>query len=145
MASAEKEYMLAYQKKIARRNKIIGFVSIVSFGGSMGFAGVSSVKQAIEGNTSSSQSKAASVESSLNQQIKGFELVLQREPENRTALEGLVRLRLALKDEKGAIAPLEKLVKLQPDRKDYKVALEQLKKGEGKSDPKQKPSPAKVK
>ena len=95
----------------------------------MVFAAVPAIKQAIESDTSS-QSQAAAVESSIQKQIKGFELVLQREPENKTALEGLVRLRLALKDEKGAIAPLEKLVKLEPERGDYKVMLERLQKGE---------------
>lgn len=133
MASAEKEYMMARQKRSQRIRRIVGLVSLVSFSSSMVFAAVPAIRNAMENDTSS-QSQAASVESSLKKQAKGFELVLQREPENKTALEGLVRLRLALKDEKGAIAPLEKLVELRPERGDYKVVLERLKKGVGKGE-----------
>ncbi len=137
MASAEKEYMMARQKRSQRIKKIVGLVSLVGFSSSMVFAAVSGMRNAMENNTSS-QSQAASVESSLQKRAKGFELVLQREPENKTALEGLVRLRLALKDEKNAIAPLEKLVGLQPERGDYKAALERLKKKIGKGESKRK-------
>lgn len=145
MASAEKEYMMARKRRSQRVKKIIGWVSLVAFVGSMGFAAVPMVKQAIEADKAS-QSRAASLESSLRKRAKGFELVLQREPENKTALEGLARLRLALKDDKGAIAPLEKLVKLQPQRGDYQAVLQQvrqkLRKGEQQNQ-KQSPSQSK--
>ncbi|MEG4892284.1 MULTISPECIES: tetratricopeptide repeat protein [unclassified Microcoleus] len=76
---------------------------------------------------------AVSQESLLAAQERGYVTVLQREPQNQTALEGLANVRLQMNNKVGAIEPLEKLVKLNPDRGDYKELLGQLKsQGEGK-------------
>ena len=64
-------------------------------------------------------------------QAKGYEAVLQREPENPTALRGLLETQLALGDVKGAIAPLEKLAKLNPNETYYAVLLAQAKQQTG--------------
>jgi len=64
-----------------------------------------------------------SFEQVLQDQARGYELVLVREPHNQTALEGLAQTRLDLNDPAGAIAPLETLVKLYPDHPDYKTQL----------------------
>ncbi|TBR60235.1 hypothetical protein B4U84_04940 [Westiellopsis prolifica IICB1] len=132
MASSGEEYLLNRNKKIERRKRILTWVSIVSFVGSGVFAIVPTLQQVIENPST----QPVSAESSLQQQEQGFELVLQREPENRTALEGLVKIRLQSQDLKGAVEPLEKLVKLNPERQDYKRTLEQLKQqvAQGKSD-----------
>lgn len=63
----------------------------------------------------------------LEQQLKGYQQVLQREPNNQTALEGLAQTHLQMQNAKAAIAPLEKLVKLNPDRSDYVTLLKQTK------------------
>ncbi len=69
----------------------------------------------------------ASVQAELEAQARGYELVLEREPDNQTALQGLVDARIQLKDINGIVEPLEKLVELNPGVPDYAVLLAQTK------------------
>jgi len=55
----------------------------------------------------------------LQVQENGYEAVLEREPNNENALEGLVQTRIDMKDYEGAVKPLEKLVELNLEREDY--------------------------
>jgi cytochrome c-type biogenesis protein CcmH/NrfG len=129
---SNEEYLINRSKQIKRRQKLITVVSIVSFFGSIVFSAIPIIQQAINRPNAA----VAQAENSLETQAKGLEIVLKREPENQVALEGLVNVRIKLKDTEGAVQTLEKLVKLHPERQDYKVVLEQLKKEVGKSDPK---------
>lgn len=61
----------------------------------------------------------------LEDEVKGYELVVQREPQNITAWRGLAEARLQQGNFQGAIAPLEQLAKLNPDQTDYGVLLAQ--------------------
>ncbi len=133
MANAEKEYMEARTKRTQRKNKILALVSLVSFAGSGLFTVVPALQKALSQDTTL-QAAASAETISLQKQRQGYELVLQREPNNKVALEGLVKVRLQLKDGDGAIAALEKLKQSHPEREDYKIALEDLKKRFGKSD-----------
>ncbi|MEQ9001556.1 MAG: tetratricopeptide repeat protein [Coleofasciculus sp. B1-GNL1-01] len=67
----------------------------------------------------------------LEEQAKGYELVLQREPQNQTALRGLLEAKLRLGDVEGAIAPLETLAELNPDQAEYGVLLAQAREQTG--------------
>lgn len=127
MTSSEKEYLEARTKKTKRLQRIFTWVSIISFGGSTVMAVVPTLYNAIS-ETPKQQKAASDASTALQQEAQGFEMVLQREPENRIALEGLVNIRLQMKNVKGAMVPLEKLVKLFPDRQDYRTQMEQLKK-----------------
>ncbi len=69
----------------------------------------------------------ASMQAELESQARGYELVLEREPENQTALEGLVDTRIQMGDIEGVVQPLQKLVDLNPDVTDYAVLLAQTK------------------
>lgn len=79
-----------------------------------------------------SNSPASDQKSKLQDEARGYELVLQREPENQTALKGLLQARLQLLTQKegtiqGVIEPLEKLAKLNPEQTEYAVLLAQAK------------------
>jgi cytochrome c-type biogenesis protein CcmH/NrfG len=99
---------------------------VIGFGGSTLFTLVPMFKDALQRQNQPQTTEVNSAEVQLKAQEKGYQSVLQREPENLTALEGLVNVRLQLNDPKGAIEPLEKLVKLRPEREDYKALLVQL-------------------
>jgi predicted Zn-dependent protease len=99
-----------------------------------------------------SKNSAQSQNAQLQAEEKGFLGVLQREPNNQTALRGLVEIRLRRGDAPGTKTALERLVKLNPDNKQYKELLTALNKqvaetkkvGTLKSpDPKQPPKSSK--
>ncbi len=110
-----------------RIKQIFALVSMAGFAGSTIFGMVSLFSS---GLSSQHQQKSAPVavsqESLLAAKERGYVTVLQREPQNQTALEGLANVRLEMNNGKGAIEPLEKLVKLHGDRADYKQLLGQV-------------------
>lgn len=63
----------------------------------------------------------------LSAEASGYEKVLLREPNNDTALNGLLQIRLQQKDIPGAISPLEKLAKIHPEQTEYTILLAQAK------------------
>lgn len=75
--------------------------------------------------------EAADMRAELEDRARGYELVLEREPNNRTAIEGLVETRIQLGDLEGVVAPLEKLAELNPNTPEYRVLLGQTKQSIG--------------
>jgi cytochrome c-type biogenesis protein CcmH/NrfG len=124
MATSGDDYLVQRGKQIERKKRIVTYIGMVSFGGSMLFGGVNTIKQAWE---KPKQAVVQSAETELQKQVKGYELVLQREPNNQTALEKLSMIRLRMGDNKSAIALMERLVKLHPDRQDYQAVLADVK------------------
>ena len=91
-------------------------------------------------NQANGDNKLSSSEqkSKLEDQVRGYELVLQKDPENQTALKGVLQARLGLLSQKSqgevkpadiqaVIEPLEKLAKLNPQKSEYGVLLAQAK------------------
>lgn len=107
-------------------HRVIAIVGGGAFLGSTALAITSIFRDALT-QPVSSEATAPKIEDRLAAQERGYEKVLQREPQNQVALEGLVSVRLQRQDASGAIAPLEKLVELYPDRSDYKMLLAQMK------------------
>lgn len=121
--------------------KIAVLVSVVSFFGSTAFGAVGAFNSARNQSTQNPTTDTAAVESpmqlqqaQLQLQEREYEVVLKREPENQVALQGLVEVRLQMKNEKDAVKPLEKLVQLNPEHKDYKTLLAQVKQQVGRGD-----------
>lgn len=115
-------------RKSNRKQKIAMLVSLVLFGsttllGALRFYSL----------TPTLPTQAAQPSLSLDEQARQYEAILQREPENQTALTGLTDVRLRMQDLYGAIDPLEKLVKLNPDRSDYAELLARVKRVQAKS------------
>jgi cytochrome c-type biogenesis protein CcmH/NrfG len=108
------------QKPIQR---ILVILSGLAFAGSTVLGMVSLLTTDIQASKDTSKTAAASKDEQLKAQAQGYELVLQREPENQVALSGLVDTRLQMNDLQGAVEPMEKLVKLHPDRSDYLEGL----------------------
>jgi tetratricopeptide (TPR) repeat protein len=82
----------------------------------------------LKSERTSEQSHLSQVEQQkLASQALGYQMVLEREPNNQTALRGLLDTRLQQGDLKQAIEPLEKLAQLNPQQSDYLLLLAEAK------------------
>jgi tetratricopeptide (TPR) repeat protein len=111
---------------VARIAVLIGLVSLLGFSVT---PMVSAVLEARQSNPPDARASAEAAEqenkADLEDRARGYELVLQREPDNETALLGLLQIKLQLNDIKGTVEPLEKLAQLNPQDTRYKVLLAQ--------------------
>ena len=83
------------------------------------------------GSTPDGASGATEAEAELRARARGYELVLEREPENQTAILGLVDTLIQLGDLEAVVEPLGKLAELNPDMTEYQVLLGQTKQAIG--------------
>ncbi len=105
--------------------RIFTVISAISFLGSTGFSLIRMLANPAQPIQVSTQ--AEDLTQQLQAQVRGYEMVLQREPENQSALQGLVEIRLQMKDFEGTIEPLETLVRLNPEQEQYKTLLATIK------------------
>ncbi len=73
------------------------------------------------------QAQTTADQATLQGQIDGYTAVLEREPENQTALIGIIEAKIALGDLEGTVEPLERLANLNPETPEYAIALAQTK------------------
>jgi hypothetical protein len=78
---------------------------------------------------SQNQGEDSSADALLTKQAKGYELVLEKEPDNRFALEKLVEIQLQLRNLQAALPLTEKLVKIEPQNQRYQDVLKIIKQG----------------
>jgi len=112
------------------KKRIFTIVAGLGFLAFMGTQVQSMIMQGMQASQQQEQQTHQRNQQALEQlqvQENGYEAVLEREPNNENALEGLVQTRLDLKDYDGAVEPLEQLVELNPEREDYQRVLGQLK------------------
>lgn len=118
-----------------RQRWIINTVLVVAVVAFAGFSLALPLSRVFQGDQADSEQVAntpTSQEEELAAQARGYELVLEREPDNEAALQGLLQARLELArlgagDIGAVIEPLETLVGLYPDRTEYAVLLAQAK------------------
>lgn len=80
-------------------------------------------------NANPPQQETISPETLLEKEAQGYKLVLEREPDNRFALENLVQVYLKGGDLASALPVMEKLVALEPQNQSYQEALGFIKQG----------------
>jgi thioredoxin-like negative regulator of GroEL len=95
-----------------------------------GLAFLGSSVAGLSGSIGSSMNEPAATEKAAQSQSaqlaaeeKGFAAVLQREPNNQTALKGLISIRLKSGDIAGTRTALAQLVKLNPNERQYQELL----------------------
>jgi hypothetical protein len=124
---------------VDKRRGFIGVVLVLAMIAFVGFSMGPLISGIVQNNQSKgqptptpTQSAQTGKQSDLQAQARGYELVLQREPDNETALKGLLQSRLQLiqfkqAEVKDVIEPLEKLAKKHPEDTQYSVLLAQAK------------------
>lgn len=108
-------------------------LSGLAFAGTTILGIASLFSNALQEPKDNAQTAVTAKASQLKARERGYEQVLQREPDNQVALQGLVQIRLQTNNLKGAVEPMEKLVKLNPNNAEYKALLTVLKQRAGTS------------
>lgn len=115
------------ETKSRKLSRVITLILGLGFAASTFVIALSSVfSESESNNVAANDPNSPPVEEQIKTQISGYEKVLEREPKNVTALEGLALIHLKT-DPKKAIPTLEKLVEYYPERQDYAVVLKQVK------------------
>ena len=104
--------------------------------GAIAFVGISIVplistsldqnQPASQATPANSPTPAAEQQAKLANEARGYELVLQQDPENQVALQSLAQAKIQLGDLDGAIAPLKKLTTVAPQQVEYPLVLGQV-------------------
>lgn len=137
------------EKKSRTLSRVVTLVLGLGFAGSTLAIALSSVfsqnsynatNSAADSGNSGDGGDAPSVEEQIQLQASGYEKVLDREPNNITALEGLTQIYLQTGQPEKAIPTLEKLVEYYPEQPEYAGILQVIKQQEAsKSDTPEKP------
>ena len=116
-------------KKSKPLKRIITLVLGLGFAGSTLAIALSSVfsQNNYSASNSDNSGDSPSAEEQIQIQARGYEKVLEREPKNVTALQGLAQIYLQTGNPEKAIPTLEKLVEYYPEQQEYAGILEIIK------------------
>jgi cytochrome c-type biogenesis protein CcmH/NrfG len=111
------------------KEKARKFIPIVSgaFFVAMTISSLAGMFAGNSGKPSETSRETPPIEQQIAAQKKGYQIVLEREPNNEIALRGLVEIAIQTNQLSEAIAPLEKLVELNPGRPEYTALLNEVK------------------
>lgn len=117
------------EKKSKTLSRVVTLVLGLGFAGSTLAIALSSVfsQDNYSATDSNNAENAPSIDEQIQLQVNGYEKVLEREPENITALEGLAQIYLQTGQLKKAIPALEKLVEYYPEQQQYAGILQIVK------------------
>lgn len=93
--------------------------------GLLGYYAIPTISSAWGQNKDNLPSDSTVETAGLADLARAYEQILQREPNSREALRGLVDVKLQQGDLRGSVTYLERLVALSPDKPDYAVLLAQ--------------------
>lgn len=121
---------------VDKRRGFIGVILILSVIAFVGFSMGPLIGSLLGGNRSTNSATptptqtAQAKQADLEAQARGYELVLQREPDNETALRGILQARLELismgqGNVKDVVEPLQKLSQMNPEATEYSILLAQ--------------------
>lgn len=114
----------------AKRDRWVYIVLMVMLSALIGFSALPLVSSILEANQLS-QDRGSIVTSEqqikLSAEANGYQKVLEREPNNQTALKGLLTIKIQQQDLQGAIVIIEKLAQLNPKQPEYSILLAQAK------------------
>ncbi|NET35729.1 MAG: tetratricopeptide repeat protein [Cyanothece sp. SIO1E1] len=105
--------------------RILTIVSVFSFLASSGGAAFRLINRPQPNSDNDSTEEVSRLEM-LAARERGYQLVLQREPKNRLALEELANIQLELGNIEDSTTTLTQLVELYPDQLGYRELLNQV-------------------
>ncbi|QGZ89549.1 hypothetical protein GQR42_08210 [Microcystis aeruginosa FD4] len=70
---------------------------------------------------------AAAAFTTKESQKREYEIILEREPDNQIALQGLLKVQMEMQDFQGASTTLEKLIALNPEETAYQAMYQSIK------------------
>ncbi|MBR8828671.1 MAG: tetratricopeptide repeat protein [Gomphosphaeria aponina SAG 52.96 = DSM 107014] len=114
--------MKVFQSKYSRWIYVVLVLMLLAL---LGFSTLPLVTSVVQANQVQQTTNAADPQ--LEAQAQGYQLVLQREPDNQIALRGLLEVRLQQGNMQETIYPLERLAQLNSEQVEYSILLAQAK------------------